>query len=124
MWEDDEGHLPDGTDVRAAIGVLQRIGVTTVLISAHDPESLTQALEIAAPYARLSLGVCMHADWLSQTTLYNTEVIVPDITEAFVAALRGNQVACKTLPRDHDDFICAPDGKHAHFYRSDHRHFG
>ena len=65
--EDDEGHLPDGTDVRAAIGVLQRIGVTTVLISAHDPESLTQALEIAAPYARLSLGVCMHADWLSQT---------------------------------------------------------
>ena len=60
--EDDEGHLPDGTDVRAAIGVLQRIGVTTVLISAHDPESLTQALEIAAPYARLSLGVCMHAD--------------------------------------------------------------
>ena len=55
--EDDEGHLPDGTDVRAAIGVLQRIGVTTVLISAHDPESLTQALEIAAPYARLSLGV-------------------------------------------------------------------
>ena len=25
--EDDEGHLPDGTDVRAAIGVLQRIGV-------------------------------------------------------------------------------------------------
>ena len=113
--EDDEGHLPDGTDVRAAIGVLQRIGVTTVLISAHDPESLTQALEIAAPYARLSLGVCMHADWLSQTTLYNTEVIMPDITEAFVAALRGNQVACKTLPRDHDDFICAPDGKHAHF---------
>ena len=113
--EDDEGHLPDGTDVRAAIGVLQRIGVTTVLISAHDPESLTQALEIAAPYARLSLGVCMHADWLSQTTLYNTEVIVPDITEAFVAALRGNQVACETLPRDHDDFICAPDGKHAHF---------
>ena len=82
--EDDEGHLPDGTDVRAAIGVLQRIGVTTVLISAHDPESLTQALEIAAPYARLS-------------------------------ALHGNQVACKTLPRDHDDFICAPDGKHAHF---------
>lgn len=113
--EDDEGHLPDGTDVRAAIGVLQRIGVTTVLISAHDPESLTQALEIAAPYARLSLGVCMHADWLAQTTLYNTEIIVPDITEAFVAALHGNQVACKTLPRDHDDFICAPDGKHAHF---------
>ena len=65
--EDDEGHLPDGTDVRAAIGVLQRIGVTTVLISAHDPESLTQALEIAAPYARLSLGVCMHADWLPHT---------------------------------------------------------
>ena len=21
----------------------------------------------------------------------------------------------QTLPRDHDDFICAPDGKHAHF---------
>ena len=113
--EDDEGHLADGTDVRAAIGVLQRIGVTTVILRARSMEELSEALERTAPYARLSLGVCMHADWLSQTTRYNSEVIVPDITEAFVAALHGNQVSCKTLPRDHDDFICAPDGKHAHF---------
>ena len=115
--EDDEGHLNDGTDVRAAIGVLQRIGVTTVLLRVRDPEALTQALEIAAPYARLSLGVCVNADWLPQMTLFNTEIMLPDAqgeTEAFVQAMdRG--LDCKTLPRDHDDFICAPDGKHAHF---------
>ncbi len=113
--EDDEGHLPDGTDVRAAIGVLQRIGVTTVLISAHDPGIADAGARNRGAVCAGCRSACMHADWLSQTTLYNTEVIVPDITEAFVAALRGNQVACKTLPRDHDDFICAPDGKHAHF---------
>ena len=111
---DDEGRLHDGTDVRAAIGVLQRIGVTTVLLTARDPESLTQALEIAAPYARLSLGVCMKADWVPQTTLFNTEVIMPDDTAAFVQAMDSG-LHCETLPRDHDDFICAPDGTHAHF---------
>ena len=63
--------------MRAAIGVLQRIGVTTVILRARSMEELSEALERTAPYARLSLGVCMHADWLSQTTLYNTEVIMP-----------------------------------------------
>ena len=113
--EDDAGHLNDGTDVRAAIGVLQRIGVTTVLLTAPDPEALTQALEIAAPYARLSVGVCMRADWVPQTTLFNTEVILPDDPAAFVQALESDRLQCRTLPRDHDDFICAPDGRHAHF---------
>ena len=57
--EDDEGHLADGTDVRAAIGVLQRIGVTTVILRARSMEELSEALERTAPYARLSLGVCV-----------------------------------------------------------------
>ena len=47
--EDDEGHLADGTDVRAAIGVLQRIGVTTVILRARSMEELSEALERTAP---------------------------------------------------------------------------
>ena len=61
--EDDEGHLADGTDVRAAIGVLQRIGVTTVILRARSMEELSEALERTAPYARLSLGVCVPSAW-------------------------------------------------------------
>lgn len=54
LIEDGEGHMADGTDVRAAVGVLQRIGVTTVILTAHEPESITEALDMAAPYARLN----------------------------------------------------------------------
>lgn len=116
--EDDEGRLSDGTDVRAAVGVLQRIGVTTVILSAHDPASITEALDMTAPYARLSLGVCVHSAWLrAQTQLYNTEIFLPTehddiarLLEAIDAHQSGTVVA-----RDHDDFILAPDGKNAHF---------
>ena len=76
--EEDEGRMADGTDVRAAVGVLQRIGVTTVILTAHDPEAITEALDMAAPYARLSLGVCVHSAWLrAQTRLYNVELFLP-----------------------------------------------
>ncbi|MGI6182252.1 MAG: hypothetical protein ACOYIE_09285 [Agathobaculum sp.] len=116
--EDDEGRLADGTDVRAAIGVLQRIGVSTVILSAHDPESLTEALDAAAPYARLSVGVAAHSAWLrAQTRLYNTELFLPvahDGEARLLEAVAGH-CAGHTVPRDHDDFILAPDGKNAHF---------
>lgn len=118
LVEDDKGRLADGTDVRAAVGVLQRIGVTTVILSAHDPESLTEALEMTAPYARLSLGVAVHSAWLrEQTILYNTEVVLPieyDSEDRLLQAL-GTHKCGRLVPRDHDDFILAPDGTNVHF---------
>ncbi len=118
LIEDDEGSLADGTDVRAAVGVLQRIGVTTVILTAHDPESITEALERIAPYARLSLGVSVHSAWLrAQTTLYNTEVFLPvehDSEEKLLQAVDAH-TGGMLLERDHDDFILAPDGTNAHF---------
>lgn len=118
LVEDDEGRLADGTDVRAAVGVLQRIGVTTVILAAHDPAALTEALEMVAPYARLSIGVCAHSAWLrAQTLLYNTEIFLPaehDDTGRLLEAVEAHQGG-QVLARDHDDFILAPDGKNAHF---------
>ena len=118
LVDDDEGHLSDGTDVRAAVGVLQRIGVTTVILTAHDPHSITEALDMTAPYARLSLGVCVHSAWLrAQTTLYNTEIFLPaehDDTARLLAAIDAHTGGA-VVERDHDDFILAPDGKNAHF---------
>lgn len=118
LVEDDEGHLADGTDVRAAVGVLQRIGVTTVILTAHDPQSITEALDMTAPYARLSLGVCVHSAWLrAQTPLYNTEIFLPaehDDTARLLAAI-DTHTGGTVVARDHDDFILAPDGKNAHF---------
>ena len=116
--EDDEGRMADGTEVRAAVGVLQRIGVTTVILTAHDPESMTEALDMAAPYARLALGACVHSAWLrAQTKLYNTELFLPadhDDTARLLQAMAAH-TGGELVPRDHDDFILAPDGKHAHF---------
>lgn len=116
--EDDEGKLADGTDVRAAVGVLQRIGVSTVILAAHDPVSLTEALDMVAPYARLSVGVSVHSAWLrAQTLLYNTELFLPvdHDGEARLLEAAAAHCAAHTVPRDHDDFILAPDGKNAHF---------
>ena len=116
--EDDEGRMADGTDVRAAVGVLQRIGVTTVILTARDPEAITEALDMAAPYARLSLGVCVHSAWLrAQTKLYNTELFLPaehDDTARLLQAMEAHKGG-EFVPRDHDDFILAPDGKNPHF---------
>ena len=116
--EDDEGRMADGTDVRAAVGVLQRIGVTTVILTAHDPASLSEALQLAAPYARLSLGASIHSAWLrAQTVLYNTEMFLPVEHDGEARLLRAAEAytAGCTVPRDHDDFILAPDGRDAHF---------
>ena len=95
-----------GMDFDCTVEAVEKEAVTCRVVSCHAADT--------EPKQSITLFMACLL-YTSQTTLYNTEVIMPDITEAFVAALRGNQVACKTLPRDHDDFICAPDGKHAHF---------
>lgn len=111
----DEGRLADGTEVRAAVGVLQRIGVTTVILRADRPEALSEALTETAPYARLSLGACVRAQWLRDgLRLPSVELLLPVPGESGEAllALIGEPPA---VPRDHDDFIIAPDGTNAHF---------
>lgn len=116
--EDEEGHLSDGTEICAAVGVLQRIGVSTVILTAHDMTSLTEALQMVAPYARLSIGVTVHSAWLrAQTVLYNTELFLPveyDDENQLLAAVDAH-TDLRQMPRDHDDFILAPDGRNAHF---------
>jgi len=114
---DEEGRLPDGTDVLAAVGVLQRIGVTAIVFTASDPTVLTEALEITAPYARLSIGVQMHIEWLwAQIPLYNTEFLLPaDEKENKLISAIEEYTAADFLEREHNDLILAPDGKNAHF---------
>lgn len=116
--EDEEGHMADGTDACAALGVLQNIGVTTVILTAHNPKVLTETLAAIAPYARVSLGAAVHSAWLRQgLQLYNTELLLPvehDSEERLLSVLEtGKNITF--LPRDHDDFILAPDGRNAHF---------
>ena len=61
---DADGRMEDGTDVLAAVAVLQRIGVSTIVLTAEESQDLTDALRLAAPYARVSLGVRCPAVWL------------------------------------------------------------
>ena len=113
-----EGRMADGTDCLAAVGVLQRIGVSTVMLSAAQPEQLEDALERIAPYARLSIGVCVPCSWLEQNIqLTNVEILLPAPHESAARvwqALEG-YAGGRTVRRDHDDVILAPDGRDAHF---------
>jgi len=115
---EDEGCMSDGTEVCAAVGVLQRIGVTTVILTAHEPAALSETLRLIGPYARLSVGACVHSAWLrEQTPLYNTEVLLPaeyDGEERLLKALDSHWAEFN-IPREHSELILVPDGTNAHF---------
>lgn len=118
LHADEDGRMTDGTDCLAAIGVLQRIGVTTVILNAAEPEQLEEALERIAPYARLSVGVSVPCQWLREgVRLTNVELLLPAASESagsVCQALEEYHSGC-TVGRDHDDMILAPDGRDAHF---------
>lgn len=113
-----EGRMADGTDLAAAAGVLQRIGVSTLLLSAKEPDELTEALERLAPYVRVSVGARLPAQWLRDgISLTGVEIFAAAPGEdgsALADALR-NWDGWRAAQRDHDDVILAPDGREAHF---------
>ncbi len=113
-----EGVLPHGTDVVAAVGVLQHIGVSTVILTGETAQDVADALEKCAPYARIALGACVDAAWIEQGLPFpSAELFLPRAaseTEAVRRALRS-YVPAQPVPRDHDDFLLAPDGTNAHF---------
>lgn len=115
---DEEGLMTDGTDCLAAVGVLQRIGVSTVILNAAGPEALEDALERIAPYARLSVGVSVPCAWLrAGVKLTNVEALLPVAHESAgrVWQALADYTGGRTVGRDHDDVILAPDGCNAHF---------
>lgn len=113
-----ESRMADGTDCLAAVGVLQRIGVSTVIVRAAEAAHLEDALARIAPYARLSVGVRVPSAWLrAQVCLINAEIVLPVPNEgaAEVWAALSAYAGCRVVRRDHDDMILAPDGRDAHF---------
>ncbi len=110
--------LLDNTDCVAAVGVLQRIGVSTVILTGDDREAIEDALERLAPYARLSIGVRCPLAWYEQgLTLMNTELLVPahgeDACDLYKLADRPTY---RWVERDDlEEYILAPDGRDAHF---------
>lgn len=116
---DADARMEDGTDCLAAVAVLQRIGVSTIILTASEPEDLPDALHEIAPYARVSLGVRCPAVWLLRDlALPNVELFVPMPTERArrLADLVGMRSGADTvIPRELDDVVLAPDGRDAHF---------
>lgn len=116
---DADARMEDGTDCLAAVAVLQRIGVSTIILTASEPEDLPDALNEVAPYARVSLGVRCPAVWLLRDlALPNVELFVPMPTERArrLADLVGMRSGADTvIPRELDDVVLAPDGRDAHF---------
>ena len=118
---DADCRMEDGTDCVAAIAVLQRIGVSTVVLTASEPEDLPEALHAIAPYARISLGVRCPAVWLLRgIDLPNVELFVPVANErarrlADLVQMRTVNGINTIIPRELDDVVLAPDGRDAHF---------
>ena len=114
----EDARMQDNTDALAALGVLQRIGVSTVVFTSDLPEQLEDTLERVAPYARISIGVRVPVEWLNDNIkLTNVEILLPDENEnadLLCDALKKYK-AGRTASRDHDDYILAPDGRDAHF---------
>ncbi len=114
----DGGRMADGTDIVAAAGVLQRIGVSTLLVGARRPDELAEALERLAPYARLPVGARLPAQWLRDgIALAGVELFAPapgEPEEGLREALAG-WGGWRGAERDHDDVLLVPDGRDAHF---------
>lgn len=114
----DDGKMIDNTDVIAAVGVLQRIGVSTVIFTSDTPTQLEEALERVAPYTRISIGVCIPAKWLDMgIKLTNVEILLPFYDED-INVLYKSLEKYKSgvfVARDYGDYILAPDGREAHF---------
>lgn len=112
-----DGMLTFGTDIIAAVGVLQRIGVSTIIISGKNAQDISDALAKCAPYARVSLGARISPEWLDNVPFPNAELFLPRMA-AETAKLRQrlqSYVPKLEIPRDHDDFLLAPDGTNPHF---------
>lgn len=118
--ENEDGLLFDGTELLAAIGILQKIGVSTLILSAKDMQSLCASLQLIAPYARISLGVRVHSAWIREGILLEgTEFLVceeHDTEEKLLAAAKKHD-GFSFKERDHHEAILAPDGRYAHFIR-------
>ena len=116
---DADARMEDGTDCLAAVAVLQRIGVSTIILTASEPEDLPEALNGIAPYARVSLGVRCPAVWLLRDiTLPNVELFVPMPSERarrLADLVRVRADSNTKIPRELDDVVLAPDGRDAHF---------
>lgn len=117
---DADARLPDGVDVLAAAAVLQRIGVSTIILRAGEPADLEDALTALAPYVRVSLGVRCPAVWLLRDVrLPNVELFVPVPGErarrlADLARDYAARAASCTIERLVDDVALAPDGRDCH----------
>lgn len=115
---EEDGLMPHGTDSIAAVGVLQRIGVSTIVLSARTPEDLNDALERVAPYARVSLGARADPAWLKGDLPFRgAELFVPrraEDAQALLCALEARG-GVKSAPREYGDFLLAPDDTNAHF---------
>lgn len=113
-----DGVLPFGTDIVAAVAVLQRIGVGTVIVSGEAAQDVADALARCAPYARVSLGARVDPSWLAGDVRFtNAELYVPRRAED-IGALRAALAAytgAVQVPRDHDGLLIAPDGTNTHF---------
>ncbi len=113
-----DGLLPFGTEVTAAIAVLQRIGVSTVILQGETADVIEQALLQAAPYARISLGARVEPQWITEQRHFpNAELFVPSHAEDAKQLWQTLQhwQGARLYPRDHSEFLAASDGTCLHF---------
>lgn len=114
---DENGLLPFGTEAVTAVAVLQRMGVSTVVLSGADADIIEDALERIAPYACIPLGARIEPEWLTDERHFpRAELFVPCLAEdtgRLAEALERWQGG-HVCPAPYADLLLAPDGTYMH----------
>lgn len=112
-----DARMHDHTDCLAALCVLQRIGVTTVIFTADCAQDLHEALLHVAPEAQVELGIRCPIAWMAQVHLPARLCMpMPNETAARVyqALPQGNFSAVRRVHHE-SDLLLLSDGRDAHY---------
>lgn len=114
---DEEGRTPDGASAMAVVGILQRIGVSAVILTG-EWEDIDETLAELSPHVQIALGVSIedahaldHMKQLSNVAYYHTL----DSGDVYDIISHIPPITQKDEPDADDDYILAPVGMHAHF---------
>lgn len=114
---DEDGRTPDGASAMAVIGILQRIGVCSVILCGEAAD-VDETIAELKPHVNVALGASVEDVYdlermtqLNKVAFYHT--LEPDDVDPILNAIPELKYS---EDRDaDDDYFLAPVGEHAHF---------
>ncbi len=113
----EENRCFEHNDCLAALVVLQRIGLSMLVVSADTVDILTEAVAYLAPEAQLQLAVCCPAHWITQGMRLPVQIYLPHPKQTAADLLRTLPRLDRTPvpPAMHEEELLVSDGKTPHY---------